>query len=88
MIPLFIVLLIAVAASSFAVFGAFTPATGVDKPIESKVTEHRTQFELSSTALVDGLRFALAPFGAKCIVAEPFIASQSGTETFLSVRFS
>ncbi|MCY2985321.1 MAG: hypothetical protein NTY15_16970 [Planctomycetota bacterium] len=87
MIPLFVVLLFALAVFSSGVFRPNHPVRGVGKSIESSVTLHRTQFEYGSSALLDELRFAMALFIARCEQADLSQGLQIGIQTSHVIRF-
>lgn len=87
MIPLFVVLLFALAVFSSAVFRPNLTARGVGKSFESSVTLHRTQFEYGSSALLDELHFAKALFNARCKAAVLRQGLQNGILTSLVIRF-
>ncbi len=87
MIPLFVVLLFALAVFASAVFRPNLPARGVGRSIESSVILHRTRFEFGSSALLDELRFAKALFNARCKAADLRQGLQNGIQTSLVIRF-
>ena len=87
MIPLFVVLLFALAVFSSGVFSPKLTVRGDGKTIKCSMTLHRTRFEFGSSALLDELRFAEALFNARCKAADLSDGLQNGIQTSLVIRF-